>query len=78
MKENGTNVSTKWYKRVPAKHMDHANLTIMYNLPIITDIHSSANRPDIVIHDWNQRTAFLIDVSVPIGTDVVKTTEHTQ
>ena len=72
MKENRTNISKKWYKRVPAKHIDHTNLTSMYNLLIITDIHSSANRPNIVIHDWNQRTAFLIDLSVPIGTDVVK------
>ena len=54
--------------------MDHKDFTIMYDLPMITDTHTPANRPDIVIHDRVKKTAFLIDVSVPIDTNIVKKT----
>ena len=74
LKDISANKTKNWFEHVPEKSMDYEDLTITYDLPMITDTHTPANRPDIVIHDRKQKTAFLIDVSVPIDINVVKKT----
>ena len=41
-------------------------LTVIYELPIIKDTQTPANRPDIVIHNIDKNTAILIDISAPV------------
>ena len=47
---------------------------------MITDSHTPANRPDIVIHDRTKKEALLIDISVPVDANIVKKTaeKHTK
>ena len=55
----------KWYKHKPDPVTEGQNATILWDFGINTDRTVRANRPDIVIKDYNRRTCLLIDMSVP-------------
>jgi hypothetical protein len=71
LKERGFNTCQKWYEHSPEKTVEKDNVTIMWDLPMITDNRTPANRPDIVIHDRTNQSALLIDISVPVDNNVV-------
>ena len=47
-------------------------MTILWNFTIHTDRTIDANRPDIVIKDFNNRTCQLIDMTCPMDCNVSK------
>jgi len=64
--------SDKWYEHKPEKVIKNEKITILYDMPIITDRKIAANRPDIVYHDKSNKVCFLIDVSVPDDSNIAK------
>lgn len=70
----GMEVCAKYYEHIPEtitniKNKDN-EVTVMWDLPIITDRQINANRPDIVVHDKKNKTCQLIDISVPDDSNV--------
>ena len=80
LKERGFKTCDQWYAHVPERSVEHENIVVMWDLPMITDTHTPANRPDIVIHDRTKKEALLIDISVPVDTNIVQKTaeKHTK
>ena len=65
-------VPEQWYKHKPADVINGENVTILWNFDIQTDRTINANRPDIVIKDYAERTCLLIDMTCPQDTNVSK------
>ena len=63
MKEIGGNIN---YQNV----IENKNAIILWDFDIHTDRSIQANRPDIVVKNHNDKSCFLIDMSVPIDTNV--------
>ena len=74
LKELGHETCDDWYRHVPTPSVDCGDITVMWDFTLITDKRIPANRPDITIHDRKNRTAILIDVSVPVENNIVKKT----
>ena len=72
LKDLGHEICDDWWKHVPTQSTECGDITVMWDFSLITDKRIPANRPDITIHDRKTRTATLIDVSVPIDTNIVK------
>ena len=63
MKEIGGNIN---YQNV----IENKNAIILWDFDIHTDRSIQADRPDIVVKNHNDKSCFLIDMSVPIDTNV--------
>ena len=74
LREMGVQVCEEWFKHTPEKTVEHEGVIVMWDLPIITGKNIGANRPDITIHDKNQKKALLIDFSVPCDINIVNKT----
>ena len=59
-----------WWEYKPPKFAENKNATVLWDFDIHTDRTIQANRPDIVVKNHNDKTCFLIDVSVPSDTNV--------
>ena len=59
-----------WWEYKPPKIMEKKNSTILWDFEIPTDQTIQANRPDIVVKSHNNKTYFLIDISMPSDTNV--------
>ncbi|KAL1457390.1 hypothetical protein WDU94_007628 [Cyamophila willieti] len=68
-KSYGLNVNEKYYQHTPDPVInittEEHNVTIMWDVPIITDRQINANRPDIIVHDKKNKMCQLIDIAVP-------------
>ena len=74
LKDLGIEVCNEWYKHVPEKTVEKDDITIMWDSSIITEKKVPANRPDVTIHNRKERSAMLIDFSVPNDTNIVTKT----
>ena len=54
-----------WWEHKPPKVIENKNTTILWDFDIHTDRAIQTNRPRIVVKNHNDKTCFLIDVSVP-------------
>jgi len=70
-KNLGIQVSSKYYEHQPMKVINENNCIIMWDVPIITDRTIQANRPDIVLHNKNEKTCMLIDIAVPNDSNIM-------
>ena len=59
-----------WWEHKPPKVVENKNATVLWDFDIHTDRTIQANRPDIVVKNHNNKTCFLIDMSVPSDTNV--------
>ena len=59
-----------WWENKPTKVIENKNAIILWDFDIHTDRTIQANRPDIVVKNHNDKTCFLIDMSVPSDTNV--------
>ena len=57
--------SEKWYDDEPETVTENEDVTILWDMPIHTDLKITANRPDIVIKDHKTKTYEFIDMAVP-------------
>ncbi|KAL1448377.1 hypothetical protein WDU94_008928 [Cyamophila willieti] len=54
-----------YYKYKPAAVLESTRYTVYYDRSVITDRTVSNNRPDIIVHDKQQKSAFLVDIAIP-------------
>ncbi|XP_072162700.1 uncharacterized protein [Bemisia tabaci] len=54
-----------YYKYCPATVLENQRFRLYWDNPILTDKTIMANRPDIVLVDKRDRTAYIIDISIP-------------
>ncbi|XP_044749726.1 uncharacterized protein LOC123310327 [Coccinella septempunctata] len=62
----------KVYEYSPQTLLENANLKLYWDHPLITDRPISHNRPDIVIFDKKEKTAIIIDITVPADDNAEK------
>ena len=55
----------KWYEHQPCIVTEGKEVTILWDMPILTDKEIAANRPDIVVKDRKKKQCMLLDVSIP-------------
>lgn len=67
----GAPVSAKYYEHQPDRVVNIEDVSIMWDVPIITDRTILANRPDIVLHNKKDRTCLLIDIAVPEDSNIM-------
>ena len=65
-----------WYNHKPLHTTHTEDHTIMWDMPIPTDIPIPNNRPDIIIHNKKLRTCLLIDISIPQDQNITKKTSE--
>ena len=56
---------------MPEKTVEKDDITIMWDSSIITEKKIVANRPDVMIHNRKEKSATLIDFSVPNDINIV-------
>ena len=66
--------TTPYYKYEPPEVLEGPNQLMYWDRPILTDKRVSHNRPDIVILNKIEKTAFLIHIAIPL-THYIKSTE---
>ena len=72
LKDRGIKVPTNWIAHKPKETVIKGNVTITWDMSIITDKKVMCNRPDILIHDSQARTCLIIDVAIPVCTNIVR------
>ena len=70
-KHFGIKTPDKYYEHQPEKVLNMANVTITWDVPVITDRNIPANRPDIVVHDKIEKQCMLIEISVPDDANIM-------
>ena len=63
-------VTTNWYEHTPPTVIEKDNITVLWDMPIITSNKLKANRPDIIVKDRKTKTCYLIDISIPCDNNV--------
>jgi hypothetical protein len=61
---NGTHTHT------PKPVCEYEDVTVLWNQGVHADREVTANRPDIIIKNKNEKTCMLIDVAIPADTNV--------
>ena len=64
---------TPFYKYEPEKILENNLYKLYWDRAIITDRTVAHNRPDIVLIDKEQATAYLIDIAVPLSRNIQQT-----
>ena len=59
-----------WYEHKPQQVVEGDNVTLLWNFPIRTDRTIQANRPDIIVKDFKEKTCLLINMSIPTDQNV--------
>ena len=50
---------------IPERVINDNGITIMWDVPAVTDRTVLANQPDIVLHDKEEKTCLLTDITIP-------------
>ena len=74
LKDIGIEVCNEWYKHVPEKFVEKNDITVMWDSAITTDKKVGANQPDVTVHNRKEKSATLIDFSVPNDHNIVAKT----
>jgi hypothetical protein len=61
----GFQVTDKYYENRPESVINVSGIAIMWEVPAVTDRTILANRPDIVLHDKEEKTCLLTDITIP-------------
>ena len=72
MRDRGFEVTENWLMHKPQESVTRGGVTITWDMAIITDKKVKCNIPDILIHDSNTRSCQIIDVAVPVCTNIVR------
>ena len=68
-----TETPEKWCEDKPLPVVDTPKVTILWDLPIRTNITLQANRPDIVIKHKQNKACQLIEIEIEIGNFIMET-----
>ena len=55
----------KWYEHTPEPVVEGKNVTILWDFTVHRDRKIDANRPDIIIKNYEERTYNMMDLAVP-------------
>jgi len=72
LKDKGIDVPENWIQHKPKETTTKGSTTITWDMSIITDKKVMCNKPDILIHDSLLRTCLIIDVAIPVCTNIVR------
>ena len=75
-KEAGLDVPEKWYEHQPQSVVENASIKVLWDVPIITDRTIGCNRPDLTIYRKENKTALLVDVSIPADNNLQEKTRE--
>jgi len=64
-KHHNLPAAEKWYDHQPQTVTENDNVTILWDMPVNTDREISANRPDIIIKNRQEKTCIMIDMAIP-------------
>ena len=59
-----------WYEHKPQPVVEGDNVILLWDFPIRTDRTIQANRPDIIVKDFKEKTCLLIDMSIPTDQNI--------
>ena len=59
-----------WYEHKPQPVVEGGNVTLLWDFPIRTNRTIQANRPDIIVKDFKEKTCLLIDMSIPTDQNI--------
>ena len=66
----------RWYHHEPKTVEETRDISILWDMPVMTDCQINADRPDIIIRNKTEKTCTLIDISIPSDKNTsVKTLE---
>jgi hypothetical protein len=68
----GIETTDKWYTHTPKPVCEHEDVTMFWDQGIHTEREVTANRPDIIIKNKNEKTWILIDVAKPVERNVTQ------
>ncbi|CAM4672923.1 unnamed protein product [Leuciscus chuanchicus] len=71
LQELGIEVPNKWYENVPQPVVNTDSCIIMWDKGVFTDLTTSANCPDIIIHNKEDKLCLLIDIVIPMDHNIV-------
>ena len=75
-KEFGIEVKERWYEHEPKTVSENDSVTTLWDILIHTDRTIAANRLAIVLKNKKYTTCLLIDMTIPLDTNIsVRTTE---
>ena len=60
----------KWYECMPELVVERKNVTILWDFIVHTDRKIDANRPDIIIKNYEERTCIMMDMAVPYDQNI--------
>lgn len=72
LKSMGSDVCDLWYQHQPLTVVETQQGVVLWDMALHTDTRSPANRPDIVVKNFPEKTCLLIDVAVPADANVHK------
>ena len=74
IRDRGFSVPENLLLHKPKKLVTKGGVTITWDMVIITDKKVECHIPDILVHDSNARSCQIIDVAIPICTNIVRKT----
>lgn len=73
IKQKLTQNAVPYYKYTPNPVLENESSVLYWDRPIRTDKNVDFNRPDIVLIDKEQKTGYIIDIAVPLTTNLIQT-----
>jgi hypothetical protein len=72
----GLQVHEEYEGHIPESDINVSSTTIMWGVPVTTDLTILANCSDIALHDKKEKTRLLIDIAIPDDSNInIKETE---
>ena len=68
----GIETTDKWHTYIPKPVCEDGDVPVLWNQAVHTDREVTANRPDIIIKNKNEKTCTLIDVAIPADRNAVQ------
>lgn len=72
LRDNGINTTERWLDHKPTEITTKGNLNILRDSYIHTDKKVGFNKPDIIIHNAEEKECMIIDVAIPMCRNIVR------
>ena len=74
LKEHGAPHCPNWLQHKPEHTCVTDKVDIYWDVPLLTDRKVGHNRPDITIHNHNDKTCLFYEITIPVDANTVKAT----
>ena len=72
LRDNGINTTERWLDHKPTEFTTKGNLNILWDSYIHTDKKVGSNKPDIIIHNAEEKECMIVDVAIPMCRNIVR------